>query len=387
MTKKKVKCVLLTLLLICALLLLTACDEAEDKENSMKVRHIASCGDGNCSVGETSDACPQDCSPEVVCGDEECDETEDHESCPDDCEKPVVCGDDECDETEDHESCPDDCEKPIVCGDDECDETEDHESCPDDCDKPALCGDGTCEGDENCNDCARDCGCETGYECKLEKCVEKRCASHSDCADLQLCQYGDCIDVACNLNADCEDDDVCTRDKCAFAGNKNAYCTFDTIKEPKDNDGCCPRGYECEEDDDCCTASDNVTSEDDGWITGTISMPPESDNEHLFFDFSAERTTTDPDDGDIFFNLDGDLRGECSDGECAEIREEDGLDFNDMIDPPSSGYGGMAENINEGDRFWIRTLEGDYAKIYITDLDYDDEDDLEEIDFRWGYQE
>ncbi|MFH1669037.1 MAG: hypothetical protein ABIA62_03855 [Candidatus Woesearchaeota archaeon] len=362
MTKKKANILFFTSLIMCTLLLMTACDNA-DKGRKIEINHVSSCGDGICSDTENQGTCPQDCSPKATCGD------------------------DTCDETESYESCPDDCEKLIVCGDDDCDDTESYESCPDDCKKPSVCGDGTCDPSETCGKCARDCACKQGYLCVLEKCIENKCSSNSQCDDLQMCYDSECVDVVCKLNADCKDDDACTRDRCAFAGNKNAYCNFDTIKDAEDNDGCCPRGYECGEDDDCCTDSDNTTSEDDGWVTGKITMPPESDGDHLFFDFSAGMTTTDTEDGDIYFNLDGDLMGECSDGECAEVREEDALSFTEMIDPPTSGYGSVAENINDGQRFWVRTLEGDYAKIYITGLDYDSEDDLEYVDFRWGYQE
>lgn len=127
----------------------------------------------------------------------------------------------------------------------------------------------------------------------------------------------------------------------------------------------------------------------DEWTIGTMSMMSiveGPDGDHNFFDFSDGKTTTSFDDGDIFFNHFGDIMGECSNtwNTCAEIKEETALSFNSMTKTPTSGYeGGIIEGAETGKRYWIKTLEGNYAKIELTYVS----EDKSIVSFKWGYLE
>ena len=261
--------------------------------------------------------------------------------------------------------------------------------------EPDVCGDGVCSEKENqTKNCGTPClnqpcitpcwkYCED--DCGIhESRIKEGCSSDSDCEDMQVCSEGECFDVECKEDADCDDEDDCTRDECVFADNKNAVCSTHEVVECNDNDGCCPDGCEYETDDDCEAPEEEISTESDGWITGTATTDLSGD--HEFFDFSAGIITDDFDNGDIFFNSFGDLMGQCNMDNCVEIKEETSLSFDDMVDSPTSGYEGYYEMVSEGQEFWIKTLEGKSGKVEITELVIVD-DFVTSVSFKWGYQE
>jgi len=92
-----------------------------------------------------------------------------------------------------------------------------------------FCGDNNCDSDENCDSCYEDCACTSPAECSKGRCVVPECGS----------------------NGDCKDDDPCTRDTCFFAGHVNAYCGTKPELRCRDDDGCCPKDCNANDDDDC----------------------------------------------------------------------------------------------------------------------------------------
>lgn len=69
------------------------------------------------------------------------------------------CGDGVCTVLESCEACPEDCScTPVSCGDGSCDPGETCADCPEDCGSCSACGDGTCSPDEDCDTCFEDCG-------------------------------------------------------------------------------------------------------------------------------------------------------------------------------------------------------------------------------------
>lgn len=94
------------------------------------------CGDNQCSDGETCSSCPADCGTcAPVCGDDQCNGTETCGDCPQDCGAcPIRCGDNLCEGDETCSSCPGDCGSCApTCGDDQCNGTETCAVCPQDC--------------------------------------------------------------------------------------------------------------------------------------------------------------------------------------------------------------------------------------------------------------
>ncbi|MBW2997671.1 hypothetical protein KY349_05000 [Candidatus Woesearchaeota archaeon] len=92
-----------------------------------------------------------------------------------------------------------------------------------------FCGDNNCDSDENCDSCFNDCACISPAEC----------------------HRGECVVPECGSNTDCKDDDACTYDRCYFAQHVNAYCGHEPVKTCRDDDNCCPKGCNANEDDDC----------------------------------------------------------------------------------------------------------------------------------------
>lgn len=115
------------------------------------------CGDTQCTAGETCDSCPDDCGPcTAICGDGQCTSGEDCQRCPADCQ-----------------SCPE------LCGNGACAGEETCSSCPGDCGTCESCGDGECTNTESCETCREDCGpCGSGLEI-----VEVRVGASSDDAE------------------------------------------------------------------------------------------------------------------------------------------------------------------------------------------------------------
>lgn len=92
-----------------------------------------------------------------------------------------------------------------------------------------FCGDKRCDPDEDCDSCYNDCACVSPAECHMGECVVPECGS----------------------NSDCKDDDPCTYDRCYFAQHVNAYCGHEPVKACRDDDGCCPKSCNANDDDDC----------------------------------------------------------------------------------------------------------------------------------------
>jgi len=88
----------------------------------------AVCGDGRCSLSETTASCERDCGE--LCGDGVCGSTkEDRYNCGKDCGK--SCGDGQCGPGETTQNCSKDCGS--QCGDKVCNGNETAQSCPGDC--------------------------------------------------------------------------------------------------------------------------------------------------------------------------------------------------------------------------------------------------------------
>ena len=257
------------------------------------------CGDGECTLGEYHEFCPEDCPLTPWCGDGACDESESPADCPadcrleeDECERgtrmcdadgfqlicvhdydtganvyarltcaehevcdagecvPVPwCGDGVCSEDEDCDTCAADCGVCPFCGDGTCDEHESCDDCAADCGVcPPVCGDDVCEGDEDCDTCAADCGvcpfcgdgtCNGDEGC--DACPEDCGGCPVDCGD-DVCGYGEFCE---NCPADCG---VCL----AFCGDGACDEDETTASCPADcslSDDECERGTQrCEAD-------------------------------------------------------------------------------------------------------------------------------------------
>jgi len=225
-----------------------------------------------------------------------------------------------------------------------------------------VCGDDICSEQENCETCDADCGCKDEMVCFNKKCYLPACFTDDDCNDSR----------------------ASTKDVCENPGKAFAQCKSTTITRCKDGDGYCPEDCTESNDDDCGDSNEDSSSGSD-WTTGSDTIP--IGDEHVFFDFSKGKTTSDFNDGDIFANSFGDLMGECNQEQvCAELKKESTLSFNSMLNPPSSGYNGAYESLDEGDLFWVKTLEGDYGKLEITDVDKSGEF-ITSVSFKWGYKD
>ncbi len=170
------------------------------------------CGDGVCSNGETTQSCPEDCKSTThrYCGDGRCNNGETKYSCPEDCGLPPYCGDGVCNGAETKQSCPEDCGLAPYCGDGNCDKAESKYNCPEDCGLPPYCGDGVCNGAETPYSCSLDCGnpkCSDPVASEGDKiCVSKqRFVCHSGSWEfkdtVQCCESIDCPSgYACRWN-------------------------------------------------------------------------------------------------------------------------------------------------------------------------------------------
>jgi len=345
------------------------CDSGEDIKNCgedcKRISFSPECGNGVCSEQETYENCPYDCISTLICGDNICNDIE-KGVCEIDC--PSVCGDGKCEFSED-ETCRPDCKK---CGDGICELDETEDNCFVDCEVKSVCGDGVCDKNEDCSSCS-DCSCKDGSYCKDKICIAG-CTSKSHCGPLQTCFDYKCVDVKCVADSDCDDGNECTINSCMYSGEPKAFCYKSKIDECDDGDGCCPSGCTIDEDDDCDEDAEDNTGDtgDTGGSTGDTTYANSgtssirNDNDHEFFDFDEGKVTTNFDKGDVFINQFNEMMAECSNAVCAAIKKESGS-YTSMTNPPSSGYDGYAE-IQNGDRYWIKTIQGNYAKMEITGL-------------------
>lgn len=221
-----------------------------------------------------------------------------------------------------------------------------------------VCGDGICDDTERCDKCEEDCSCK----------------------DKEQCYLGACLEVKCEKSSECNDEDACTIDTCFVPGSISSYCQNSKKTTCKNDDGCCPSSCNTELDSDCSPK----------WETGDINMPVALlTAEHYFFDFSKGGTTTDFNNGDLFFNNYGDIMEECNNaGVCVGLIASS-KDFDDMITPPTSGWDDYTDQnyATPGNKFWVKTLEGNYGKIEITDFYNRTSNDLTTyyVSFNWGY--
>lgn len=302
------------------------------------------------------------------------------------------CGDATCDENENYKSCRADCEPNFVCGDGICSQEEDEIKM---CHGPCLPGIKDC-GRKCFKVCEADCAKlqvekEVKDEIKpviKEEALIGECITTQDCPLLHICEDNSCIDVVCLEDIHCDDEDVSTTDTCVFPGNKHSRCLNDEIKKCRSRDDYCPPGCTYEDDKDCAKSNVTVGSGfEGGQITMAVSVMVGEFEDHNFFDFSRAETTTDFDQGDIFFNEFADIFGECVDSECVELKEEND-DFEDMLleDAPTSGWEGGYTEIEENTRYWIKLRNGDIAKIEVLDLDFDG-GVLDKVTFNWAVEE
>jgi len=105
----------------------------------------------------------------------------------------------------------------------------------------SVCGDNKCEQelDENEDNCCKDCGCNSGFSCLNNKCVENECNSDKECWDI--------------INRD-----FCMNYKCEGAPKK---CTQTPITECVVNDRCCPSACIYPDDPDCPSSKKQVGGE------------------------------------------------------------------------------------------------------------------------------
>jgi len=270
----------------------------------------------------------------------------------------------------------------VICGDSICNGDENCDTCEDcSCSEGEVCDDGACAADLSCEE---DSDCSDDQVCLDDKCTEVACTEDSECDEGQICSDYECIEVVCAEDLDCNDEDYCTDDSCSFAGNINAVCSYDDVDDCDDNDGCCPSGCIFDDDNDCEETNETeVDAGDSSWTTGSVTLPTELDGDHAFFDFETQSIISDFNTGDIFTNFFNDLMGECNEGgvSCGEVKLETSLTFEEMIDPPTEDYEGSAEP-SVGERYWVKTIEGNYGKLEITAID-----DETSITFDWGFQE
>ncbi|MEA3430741.1 MAG: hypothetical protein U9R08_05690 [Nanoarchaeota archaeon] len=334
-----------------------------------KVIRGGTCGNKVCDSGETSETCERDC-PKIVqetvvkvesnCGNYICEADETFASCVQDCKEPELIVSTPGDNKQKQENQEEQKQEQQTQEDKPLEPVQNLENKTLD----VVCGDSVCQETENCESCMEDCGCVDAEVCFNRKCYLPKCFE----------------------NTDCDDSRDSTKDVCEYPGKAFAKCEHSTIKRCKDDDGYCPDDCTEDNDNDCGDGDDSASASVDGWTTGSDTLSVGED--HDFFDFSVGDNTADFNDGDIFFNSFGDIMGECIDqgATCAEIKEETSDSFDEMTDAPSSGYEGYAEGIEDGKKYWVKTLEGDYAKLEITDLDTSG-DDITSVSFKWGYEE
>jgi hypothetical protein len=174
-----------------------------------------------------------------------------------------------------------------------------------------VCGDGVREGAELCDgaDCSSECASDNA--CIVSRLVgaAKTCDAQCMTTEVVACLSGDgCCPSGCDHGADsdcspscgdgvlsdgetcepsnsaypcpspatCDDYDPCTADK--VTGNAqqcSARCAHEPIASAKSGDGCCPRGANIGEDDDCAAAcGDGVVSSGEACDTGLPGSCP-----------------------------------------------------------------------------------------------------------------
>src|SRR3989344_3864400 len=88
---------------------------------------------------------------------------------------------------------------------------------------------GICDYAEDCSSCISDCGCSGSNNC---------------CSGL-------CVIPQCINDPQCDDSNTCTVELCKNPNTCLASCTYTTINQCDDGDGCCPSGCTVNNDDDC----------------------------------------------------------------------------------------------------------------------------------------
>ena len=194
----------------------------------------ATCGDGNCEVGEGRCDCPEDCGdpasnevPATSCSDGEDNDCDGLADCADpDCASATecpTCGDESCSAAETSCNCPADCGDPpsgetpgVNCSDGEDNDCDGLTDIADpDC---VVCGDGSCDMDESRCNCPADCGDAPSSEVPGSSCADGEdndCDTLTDCADpdcataieCAVCGDGSChvAESPCSCPADCGD--------------------------------------------------------------------------------------------------------------------------------------------------------------------------------------
>jgi V8-like Glu-specific endopeptidase len=227
----------------------------------------ATCGNGACESGETSQNCPQDCGGSAGCDGityEGCCAGETLTYCDDgelktldctgspscgwkseagyyDCgtngsgdpsgqfpkscggSTGPECGDGKCESGETSQNCPMDCGSAgPVCGDGTCESGETSQSCPADCQAPAVCGDGKCQAPETSESCPLDCDLSSKPICGDGKCEGTETAGNcpADCNPDQLPNCGNGYCETGETPSKCPDD--CSGDNPPECGN--GYC-------------------------------------------------------------------------------------------------------------------------------------------------------------------
>ena len=206
-----------------------------------------SCGNNDCSSGETCETCPADCGACPVCEENgACEGDEDCASCPADCGVCMtscdgVCGQDytpgsDC-------QCNAACFIYDNCCADICD------VCSEDFDaecNPPVCGDETCNGVETCNTCAGDCGtCDDPATLWITEYVEGGSNNKAvelynggdDAIDLASCRFnrysnGDGLDDAALVP-------VAPEAETLLAGGDTWVVCHGSFTEPQLTDGTC----------------------------------------------------------------------------------------------------------------------------------------------------
>lgn len=218
------------------------------------------------------------------------------------------------------------------------------------------------EDDDEGVECVTDADCPPGYECIGGECVpedDEECETDEDCPGDMVCDDGECVD--CIVDEDCDEDEKCednvcvsteceTDDDCVDECEGTTLlvkkCDTDTnecyvFEEEEESLECIDVDEECTEDSECA----DKCFDDDLLITACDTSDNECYVESVEFESDACIACDDDEDCD---DGDGCTEGECVDGSCQFLQEDDLTSCDD-----GDGYccGGVCVTNIEGDNY------------------------------------